>query len=459
MIIKLTRYLAFFITLTLLFSCSKLITGNSSIEKMEKTPEKAINSDPVLVDILEKKTIEKPTGKLREDLTTKKGAYNIALLLPLCVESTLDSTFTNLKDLQAITVASADFYDGVRMALDEFGRTGVKFNLHVFDVDKYNDKIDNLILKNKLREMDLVIGPFYTHQAATLSNYIQFNQIPLVLPVTSASLSEFKNPYFIKANTPIELDARKLADFVHEKYNILYRVSIVHNGTMDEIAFLNAFKKEIIDMDPLFIVDEVNIAEKGFDKIDSVSYPEIPNLVLIPSKDASFVTLAIGYIQNMGKVLNKDLKPGDEGYDELIKDEKKYNWILMGHPNWYKMNNLNFETLQKLNTHIPSSYHVNYSDPRVIEFVKRYRNKYRTEPTEFSIKGYDISRYFIRELFLYGTRFDLFLGDDTQKALHTNFKFEPAEGDSTFNFGFSSGWHNGNSTILKFENFELKEVH
>lgn len=458
MIIKLTRYLAFFLTITLLFSCSKLITGNATVEKKEETPETMAKQDPVLAEIVEKKAIEAPTGKSREELTNKKGVYNIALLIPLCVESTLDSTFKNIKDLQAITVASADFYDGVRMALEEFGRTGVKFNLHVFDVDKYNAKVDDLILKNKLRDMDLVIGPFYTHQAAALSNYIQFHQIPLILPVTSASLSEFKNPYFIKANTPIEIDARNLADFIHKKYNILFRVSVVHNGTREELDFLAAFKSRILEKDPLFIVDEVNIAEKGFDKIDSVSYPEIPNLVLIPSKDASFVTLAIGYIQNMGKVLNKDLKPGDQGYDDLIKDEKDYNWILMGHPNWYKMNNLNFETLQKLNTHIPASYNVNYEEPRVIEFVKRYRSKYNTEPSEFSIKGYDISRYFLRELFIYGTRFDLFLGEGSQKAIHTNFKFEPAEGDSTFNFGFSSGWHNANSTILKFENYQLKEV-
>ena len=398
------------------------------------------------------------TGKTREDLTVKKQAYNIALLLPFCVESTLDSNFNGVEDLQAITVASADFYDGVKMALEEFRRAGVNFKLHVFDTDKYTNEIDTLIFQDKLRGMDLVIGPFYTHQAAALSNYIQYKQIPLILPVSSASLDEFNNPYFIKANTPIEIEARLLADFVAKEYNILFRVSVIHNGTDDEIKYFSEFKSRIEEIDPLFIVEEVNVAENGFERIDSVAFPDIPNLVFVPSKDASFVTLALGYLNNMGKVLNKDLKPGDDGYDELVKDEKDYQWITLGHPNWYKISNLNYDIVQKLNTYIPSSFHVDYGNPQVVSFIQRYRDRYSNEPTEFSIKGYDITKYFIRELVLYGTRFDLFLNEDEQKVLHTTFKFRPAEGDTLFDFGFKSGWHNTHGVMLKFEDYELREV-
>ena len=187
MIYKLTRYIAVACTIFLLFSCSKLITGKSTPKEV---PSKSPNEEVVVQDDA---SVEKPispakpvvlTGKTREDLTVKKQAYNIALLLPFCVESTLDSNFNGVEDLQAITVASADFYDGVKMALEEFRRAGVNFKLHVFDTDKYTNEIDTLIFQDKLRGMDLVIGPFYTHQAAALSNYIQYKQIPLILPVS-----------------------------------------------------------------------------------------------------------------------------------------------------------------------------------------------------------------------------------------------------------------------------------
>ena len=44
------------------------------------------------------------------------------------------------------------------------------------------------------------------------------------------------------------------------------------------------------------------------------------------------------------------------------------------------------------------SGNIDYKDKDVIEFIKKYRAKYHTEPTDFSFRGYDCFFYFLNGL-------------------------------------------------------------
>jgi ABC-type branched-subunit amino acid transport system substrate-binding protein len=118
--------------------------------------------------------------------------------------------------------------------------------------------------------------------------------------------------------------------------------------------------------------------------------------------------------------------------------------------------NRNFETIDVDNIHNTSlhtslSYYINYDDPKVKNFLLKYRAMFNTEPTQFAFQGYDLATYFIDLVSRYGEKWSEMMPENEKKMLQSTFRFRKAGNDE-------GGYiNNGVRRISYEEGWKVKE--
>ncbi|WP_240534785.1 type 1 periplasmic-binding domain-containing protein [Pedobacter aquae] len=148
---------------------------------------------------------------------------------------------------------------------------------------------------------------------------------------------------------------------------------MIRSGQADEFKFAVPFKKYRDSLLKQTTFSEIGIKAIGYEHVYKHLNPVGLNVVVLPATDRNFL-LSIT--------------------KELLKLSSNFQIAVIGHPGWEKLQFLDAATMQKLNTHITSSYKVDYKTPRVEHFLAKYRAKYSLEPSEYAIKGFDIAYYF-----------------------------------------------------------------
>ena len=95
----------------------------------------------------------------------KKNNINLAFLAPIKIDEieydSINQTKEFLKKINLTTI-SIDFYNGMRMAIDEESSQNIKINLDVFDTKNSIETIKNLKENIDFNDYDFVIGPLIT---------------------------------------------------------------------------------------------------------------------------------------------------------------------------------------------------------------------------------------------------------------------------------------------------------
>jgi LysM repeat protein len=171
-------------------------------QKMAEVPK----NEPLLADtistIVEKSEIivpDRPTGFTQ--LKDLRGSLNVAVLLPFyqkenAVRIEIDSSkFRNGKKVYKpnkmpedwIYPGSLDFvemYLGILLAVDTLRTLGLNVTLHTFDIKNDTVEITKLINSGVLAQMNLIIGPVYSHNLNKVAEYVRALGIPVISPVT-----------------------------------------------------------------------------------------------------------------------------------------------------------------------------------------------------------------------------------------------------------------------------------
>jgi len=154
---------------------------------------------------------------------------------------------------------------------------------------------------------------------------------------------------------------------------------------------------------------------------------KVENVFIVPAVNQSFLSVTLRSLDTLSR---------------------HYPVTTFGHPNWEKLTFLKPDILQRIKTHITSAEKVNYRAAATVNFIKAYRKNFNSEPSAFAYKGFDEGLYFGEILALEGNEMaHLDLHD--YKALHNSFHFVKKPG---------LGWINNHVNVLKYINFELKQV-
>ena len=373
------------------------------------------------------KEAEKPVVKTQPVKIEKPAApkvSTISLLLPFDLNRLKPGASYTPVSLREADIA-LDYYKGFKLALDSLTAQGYNYKLLVFDTKAERAQAHSLATNPAVRNSDLIVGPVFPDDVkAFIAGYANAHQ-PIVSPLSPAPPATFKNPQLVTIIPPLEYHAWTAARYINDKLKPS-RVFVLRSGFSEENEYLTPFERTIdtLSKKHIKITDITVIHGQLSSLIPQLSSTE-KNVFIIPATDRHFLTVTLRALDTLSG---------------------SYPVTVFGHPNWIKYSFLKADLLQRLDTHITSTEHVDYKAPSTIMFIRRYREQYHAEPTAYAIEGFDEGLY-LGQL----------LGADDLKNLattgftgiHNNFELQKKPG---------LGWINTHVSVYKYANFELKKV-
>jgi len=365
--------------------------------------------------------VELPCG---QDTTTKKAIYQVALMLPLFLSGVdqIDAVnpdpkiFETCKSFQFLP-----FYEGFIMALDSLNRQGAKIKLFVYDVDKDTARTRQILRNPEMKSMDLIFGLLYAQNFKIVSAFARKNKINLVNPISEKSEVVAGNPYVFKVQPSKKDQFEHLATYLAANAG-KGQVIIIRNGQYGDRDAADQLKKACLDHQvKAVIVEGQEAAIVRFSR-------EKPNYIVAFSEKQEYV---LDLLRGMYKIRNE------------------YDLTLIGLPLWSEMDGLENEYLVALKTHMLARNFIDYESEPVIQFVRIYQDRYKTDPELLAFQGFDQAFYFLKALQKYGTNIGRCLSDHQINSLETRFDFSQTKGN---------GFENHTWLIYRYENYKLIKV-
>lgn len=301
----------------------------------------------------------------------KDKEIKIALILPFNFQNLTDDANIDQKSFEFSNLA-IDYYRGVKLAADSLQKLGYTFDIKVFDTQSDTTLLKTIALDPFLIRADFVIGPF---QPAELKIVLKKNPLlkhKLISPITPLVVTGVKASDVVMANNSLENHAVNMAKYFIDK-KLSQSVLIVRSGLLAETRYSKTFNHYIDSVEKKLIRKEILTSQKGFGGIEGNLSKTKENYLLIPSADQAFAINLFKYLETL---------------------DNQYPITLLVHPKWLDYQTIDPNLFIKYKVTLSSSYHANYNDPKVLEYVYNYRAVYGTEPTEMSFRGFDQLKFY-----------------------------------------------------------------
>ncbi len=302
-----------------------------------------------------------------------------------------------------------EFYEGMLLALDSLKKQGASFELHVFSTEENPAKLQEILDKPVMKKMDMIIGPAYQKCFKIVSAFAKKEQVYLVSPFPSPRDIILDNPYVFKVQPSIEQKYYKIAAYLsHEPEN---NIILIYDDNLKDSLRTLQFKKTLFNIfkekDILneTVVKEVLPTDSLERTLEHSLSLDKKNMVFVNSTKEPFVSDIISKLNTF--------------------NHRDYDISVVGYPVWQYYRNIDINFLYDLQVQFITPFHVDYENPAVTTFLKKYRRHYFTEPSPFSYSflGYDVMSYFGTALHLFDIEFPYHLSSINPGTVYSNFSF------------------------------------
>ena len=339
---------------------------------------------------------EQASGDSERVTFTAKNSLNVALLLPLKAGSDKPGT------------GNFDFYCGVLLAARELGMNGVNVNLDVKDISA--EKPEN-ISKKLYRESDVIIGPVSSADIAAV--YTSAGCSPYIVSPLDQKASSLlaSHPTLIQAPSSYEAQYRDLCSWLKEDMTGGDKLLIISEKTSSVPANVKLLKKAISEtgIDGREISYSILEGRKIIDSLRPAMSAEGTTRVVICSESEAFVN---DVLRNLNLLIHEEFRV-----------------VLYGQSKFRSFDTIEVENFHNANMHVCLPYYIDYDSPEVMQFIKRYRALFKTEPTQYAFQGYDVALYFMQLCAEYGDGWPAMLPECKRDMLQASFDF-PAPASS-----------------------------
>jgi len=369
-----------------------------------------------------------------------KDKYKVVFFIPMYLDQNAGkmSSTSSLKEksIQGATFDAVQFYMGAKMAIDSLKKAGL--SVHVEFVDTYKDtaRVGKYLRSDKMKDVDLIIGPYFSSTIKLVADYARANQIAMVVPIPQNNKMLWNNPYCIKA----------LASTSSKVDGIVRHIAEHHPGA--NVILVDSKKSTDADYYSMFR-ESYNAAIKtgnypkmaAFKSTTDISAGGLKNqmsksnfnIFVAPSRDLTFVS---NLITRLVSVRNS--------YDYYSAD-----FCLFGLDDWERWANLDPTFKHRVNLHFASASFIDYDSIPTGRFILDFRKQYKTDPSEFGFLGFDVTYSFLAALKVYGTNLVNVADGLKADGLHLDLDL--------IKMGDTHGIENRNVHILKYENYDLVE--
>ena len=404
-------------------------------------------------------------------------------MVPLYLEETDSLNMTEFMMRQQKSFAPfrfIEFLEGALIASDSLKTQGMHLQFYVYDVDQQLTKTAKVLTRPELKNMNLIIGPFYSRSFGQAALFARHFGIPIVNPLT------FRNEILQQNNRVVKVTPDKREEipqvtrliknqYAGDKVFIISQTAYKDAGEVsalrdsirkilpDSVAFpnldlinlgiavtqrnKNRERQQIIKANPdtanTFPVTKITFNDT-LSPYSLENYPVAPEML----KDSEFDTTVfpnppvyINYARDSlhpfeanASVLRNNLVVLYGNRKSFIMDVMNrlnvlcdtFDIRLIGLPHWETMETLNLYQMDNMRATYPSSYFVDYQDTNYIRYNREFYRRFGTSPEKYGVLGFDITYYFLQSLYLYGNKFLSCLPYHETRAISTRYRFKPA---------------------------------
>jgi len=400
-----------------LFSISNLY-GISQEELLVANPQLSEGVNEGMLIKIPHKEIEKT--EIFNDEILEGSEVNIALMLPF--KSKRDSLDFNNDRLLNITT---DFYLGSLVAIDSLGKQGLSINMKVYDTENSEFVSKKLSQNSEFNKYDVVIGPMFLKNVQTVSNNLKNSGTLILSPLSSKDHISINNHNLVQQIPTDSQMALEMLQYIKANYKGQKLVLISDDNSKSGVDYTSMIN-EIKSIDTLQNMELIK-PTKGYIKLDVFKKSidsEKENWILLLGDNELFVK---DVIHNLGVL-------PEENNITLFAFKKGKNY-----------DNIDNNYLNRVNFHFPTSNYFNDKLDSSKAFNSNYRNTYNTNPSKYSMMGFDMTYDILIRL---ATSNDIVQQGISQRLL-TKFNYIENTSNSILNNGIY---------IVKYDNLELKKL-
>lgn len=347
----------------------------------------------------------------------------VLFLLPIHLDESAVDIATIETDFDIYEIPSFEmmgFWEGAKLALKTYEDSPYKVHVIVRDITTDEKKLITLFNNNQLmKDVDLIIGPFYGSLFPIAANYAKEHNISIINPFTSRTDFVNNNSSVYKLTPALTSRAESLHKNILSKFEqnnvVLWYDS---NDTIELSAYEKYFKEKKISY---------TLAHVGQGSI-------VENLRLTTNKQNVIIAL----YNNQTHVINQ--------MRLLSGIENTYPITLIFPETWLNISSLDDDFYALKNLYYFTNYYVENDNQNIkdyrIHYIETYQSPCQLE--RYSYQGYDITKYFI----------DLYFAGFNEKMV----TYVPMSYKFKFKQWTKGGFENDKPRLIQIQDFERKEV-
>ena len=300
-----------------------------------------------------------------------------------------------------------EYYRGILMACDSLKQSGISVDIRAWNMAEDADIIQILHEKDAAR-CDIIFGPLYSKQMQAMSDFVQRNDIRLVIPFSINAPQLLTNPNIFQIwQSPTNVTNSSIDRYL-ENFKDYHPVFIdCNDSTSKKFPFTSGLRRQLDNRGIVYNITNLKSSEEQFSKAFRRTQKNI-------------VILNTGRSQELGVAFAK--------LNGLLLKEPTLEISMFGYIEWLSYTRTHLENFYKYDTYIPSAFHYNPLTPQTQRLEQKYRWNFHSDMQHalprFALTGFDHAFFFLKGLHKYGKSFNGAAGMFGYPPVQTPLMFE-----------------------------------
>ena len=300
-----------------------------------------------------------------------------------------------------------EYYRGILMACDSLKQSGISVDIHAWNAAEDADIIQ-ILHDNDAARCDIIFGPLYSRQMQAMSDFVQRNDIRLVIPFSINAPQLLTNPNIFQIwQSPTNVTNSSIDRYL-ENFKDYHPVFIdCNDSTSKKFTFTSGIRRQLDNRGIVYNITNLKSSEEQFSKAFSRTQKNI-------------VILNTGRSQELGVAFAK--------LNGMLLKEPTLEISMFGYTEWLSYTRTHLENFYKYDTYIPSAFHYNPLTPQTQRLEQKYRWNFHSDMQHalprFALTGFDHAFFFLKGLHKYGKSFNGAAGMFGYPPVQTPLMFE-----------------------------------
>lgn len=300
-----------------------------------------------------------------------------------------------------------EYYRGILMACDSLKQSGISVDVHAWNAAEDCD-ISQLLRDKDAARCDIIFGPLYSKQMQAMSDFVERNDIRLVIPfsINAPQLLTNRNIFQIW-QSPTRITTLSIELYL-ENFKDYHPVFIdCNDSTSRKYPFTSGLRRQLDNRGIVYNITNLKSSEESFSKAFSRTKKNI-------------VILNTGRSQELGVAFAK--------ISGLKHNVPALEISMFGYSEWLAYTHSHLDNFYKFDTYIPSVFHYNPLTSSTQRLEQKYRWNFHSEMQHalprFALTGFDHAFFFLKGLHKYGKSFNGAAGLFGYSPVQTSLVFE-----------------------------------